>query len=51
MRSSVHDTDLRAWLTQIGTRLWKDPYVFFKHQESRSTPAFARRFRELSAAP
>lgn len=49
-KTEYSDADLRTWLTQIGARSWRDAYVFFKHEESGSAPAFAKRFRELSAS-
>ena len=48
-KTEYSDADLRTWLTQIGARSWKDAYVFFKHEESGSAPAFAKRFQELWA--
>lgn len=43
-KTEYSDADLQAWAKQIGARSWKDAYVFFKHEESGSAPAFARRF-------
>jgi uncharacterized protein YecE (DUF72 family) len=43
------DDDLRRWLAtidQIGAG-WRDAYVFFKHEDSGSGPALARRFLAL----
>ena len=44
-----HDDDLRRWLAtidQLGAG-WRDAYVFFKHEDSGSGPALARRFLAL----
>jgi len=46
------DDDLRHWLAtidQIGAG-WRDAYVFFKHEDSGSGPALARRFLALRAS-
>jgi uncharacterized protein YecE (DUF72 family) len=43
------DDDLRRWLAtidQVGAG-WRDAYVFFKHEDSGSGPALARRFLTL----
>jgi len=44
--------DLARWAASIkdlgGT--WRDPFVFFKHEEAGTGPAFARRLIELLAA-
>lgn len=49
-KTEYSDADLRTWLTQVGARSWRDAYVFFKHEESGSAPAFAKRFLELWAS-
>jgi uncharacterized protein YecE (DUF72 family) len=44
------DADLERWarvVRDMGER-WRDAYVFFKHEERGTGPAFARRFRELA---
>lgn len=49
------DDDLKDWIAtidQVGAG-WRDAYVFFKHEDSGSGPALARRFlalRELTQA-
>ena len=46
------DDDLRHWLAtidQVGAG-WRDAYVFFKHEDSGSGPALARRFLALRAS-
>jgi uncharacterized protein YecE (DUF72 family) len=46
------DDDLRRWIEtidRIGAG-WRDAYVFFKHEDSGSGPALARRFVALRAA-
>jgi len=43
------DAELRRWveaLHGLGVR-WRETFVFFKHEESGTGPALARRFREL----
>lgn len=49
-KTEYSDDDLRTWLARITARSWKDAYVFFKHEESGSAPAFAKRFLGLAAA-
>jgi uncharacterized protein YecE (DUF72 family) len=43
------DDELRRWIATIGTvgAGWRDAYVFFKHEDSGSGPALARRFLAL----
>lgn len=46
------DEDLKSWAATIrglGDR-WRDTFVFFKHEESGTGPAFARRLQALLAA-
>ncbi|MGH7347265.1 MAG: DUF72 domain-containing protein, partial [Candidatus Rokuibacteriota bacterium] len=40
------DDELRRWIATIDTvgAAWRDAYVFFKHEDSGSGPALARRF-------
>jgi uncharacterized protein YecE (DUF72 family) len=47
------DDDLRGWLAtmrRIGGG-WRDAFVFFKHEDEGTGPAFARRLRELADEP
>jgi uncharacterized protein YecE (DUF72 family) len=47
------DDDLRNWIAkidQVGGG-WRDAYVFFKHEDSASGPALARRFLALRGVP
>lgn len=44
------DADLARWGERVRAAGWSRAYVFFKHEESGTGPAFARRFRELFAA-
>ena len=45
------NVDLARWVTTIREvgRGWRDAFVFFKHEESASGPALARRFERLLA--
>jgi uncharacterized protein YecE (DUF72 family) len=46
------ETDLVAWserIVELGSR-WHDTFVYFKHEESGTGPAFAARMRELLGA-
>jgi uncharacterized protein YecE (DUF72 family) len=45
------DDDLRRWIATLDTvgAGWRDAYVFFKHEDSGSGPALARRFLALRA--
>jgi uncharacterized protein YecE (DUF72 family) len=46
------DDDLKRWIETIDRvgAGWRDAYVFFKHEDSGSGPALARRFLALRAA-
>jgi len=46
------DDALRRWIETIDTvgARWRDAYVFFKHEDTGSGPALARRFTALRAA-
>ena len=47
------DDDLKTWIAkidQVGSG-WRDAYVFFKHEDSGSGPALARRFLALRGMP
>ena len=47
------DDDLKTWIAkidQVGGG-WRDAYVFFKHEDSGSGPALARRFLALCGIP
>jgi uncharacterized protein YecE (DUF72 family) len=47
------DDDLKTWIAKIdhvGSG-WRDAYVFFKHEDSGSGPALARRFLALRGIP
>jgi uncharacterized protein YecE (DUF72 family) len=47
------DDDLKTWIAkidQVGGG-WRDAYVFFKHEDSGSGPALARRFVALRGIP
>jgi uncharacterized protein YecE (DUF72 family) len=47
------DDDLKIWIAkidQVGGD-WRDAYVFFKHEDSGSGPALARRFLALRGMP
>jgi uncharacterized protein YecE (DUF72 family) len=46
------DADLARWARTIAelTDRWRDAFVYFKHEESGTGPAFARRLTELLAA-
>ena len=47
------DAELREWLATIG-RIgagWREAFVFFKHEESGTGPALARRLLELAGPP
>ena len=47
------DEDLKNWIAkidQVGGG-WRDAYVFFKHEDSGSGPALARRFLALRGIP
>ena len=51
--TGYNDDDLRGWLAtmrHIGGG-WRDAFVFFKHEDEGTGPAFARRLRELADEP
>ncbi len=43
-RTDYSDDDLKAWRARVDKRAWKDAFIYFKHEESGSAPAFAKRF-------
>jgi uncharacterized protein YecE (DUF72 family) len=43
------DADLARWARTVRAMGWKRAHVFFKHEDSGTGPAFARRFLDLSA--
>jgi len=47
------DDDLTSWIATIDRvgAAWRDAHVFFKHEDSGSGPALARRFMALRDAP
>jgi len=47
------DEDLTSWIATIDRvgAAWRDAHVFFKHEDSGSGPALARRFMALREAP
>ena len=47
------DDDLTSWIATIDRVgvAWRDAHVFFKHEDSGSGPALARRFMALRDAP
>jgi uncharacterized protein YecE (DUF72 family) len=47
------DDDLTSWIATIDRvgAAWRDAHVFFKHEDSGSGPALARRFVALREAP
>ena len=47
------DDDLKGWIATIDRvgAAWRDAHVFFKHEDSGSGPALARRFMALRGAP
>ena len=47
------DDDLTSWIATIDRvgAAWRDAHVFFKHEDSGSWPALARRFMALREAP
>ena len=46
-RLAYGDAELRAWVRRIQAQPWKDAFVFFKHEDEATGPAFAARFRAL----
>jgi uncharacterized protein YecE (DUF72 family) len=47
-RQDYGDADLASWAERIREQSWSDAYVFFKHEDSGTGPALARRFVTLS---
>ena len=39
------DAELADWAARLRSEAWRDAYVFFKHEESGTGPALARRLR------
>ena len=44
------DDDFRAWVEKVRAPAWSEAWVFFKHEEQGTGPAFAKRFLELAGA-
>jgi uncharacterized protein YecE (DUF72 family) len=42
------DTDLESWLARVREQNWQTAFVFFKHEDEGTGPAFARRLLELA---
>jgi uncharacterized protein YecE (DUF72 family) len=50
LRSAEYDdTELREWADWTAGQAWADTFVFFKHEDGATGPAFARRFLELTS--
>jgi uncharacterized protein YecE (DUF72 family) len=47
-RESYSDADLAAWTARIRSQGWSEAYVFFKHEDDGTAPAFAQRLLALS---
>jgi uncharacterized protein YecE (DUF72 family) len=47
-RTDYRDQRLRTWIKKICSQPWNEVFVFFRHEETRSGPRFARRFLELA---
>jgi len=42
--------DLAEWATWVTAQQWDDAFVFFKHEEEGSGPAFGKQFMEIAGA-
>jgi uncharacterized protein YecE (DUF72 family) len=43
-RTEYSDAELRAWADRVRAQAWTDAYVFFRHEDTGTGPAFAKRF-------
>lgn len=48
-RESYTDKELKGWVKRIKAQPWKSAYVFFKYEETGTSPQFAARFLELAS--
>jgi uncharacterized protein YecE (DUF72 family) len=46
-RRGYTDDELVGWARRLGSRGWREAYVFFKHEDTGSGPKLAARFLEL----
>jgi uncharacterized protein YecE (DUF72 family) len=46
-RQDYGEESLSSWADRIRARPWKEAYVFFKHEDEATGPAFAQRFGSL----
>ena len=49
-RAQYDDDALRRWADAVAAQPWDEAYVFFKHEDEGTGPAFAARFREIASA-
>jgi uncharacterized protein YecE (DUF72 family) len=42
-KAAYSDADLERWLERMRGQGWSEAYVFFKHEDDGTAPAFARR--------
>ncbi len=45
---AYQEHDLREWSDWVSAQAWDDAFVFFKHEEGGSGPAFGRQFMQLA---
>jgi uncharacterized protein YecE (DUF72 family) len=49
-RAQYDDAALAAWLARMRGQGWSEAYVFFKHEDDGTAPAFAQRLMALAGA-
>jgi len=47
-RLDYGDAELTAWVKRVRQQLWRDVFVFFKHEDTGKGPQLAKRFLELA---
>jgi uncharacterized protein YecE (DUF72 family) len=48
-KAAYSDADLEHWLGRLRGQGWSEAYVFFKHEDDGTAPAFARRLLAVAA--
>jgi uncharacterized protein YecE (DUF72 family) len=49
-KAAYSDAELQAWLERMRGQGWSEAYVFFKHEDDGTAPAFARRLLDAAGA-
>jgi uncharacterized protein YecE (DUF72 family) len=50
-KTSYSNDDLKTWMQRVKEQIWKDAFVFFKHEDEGVGPKLAAQFLALSEPP